>query len=154
MSINDLEFHPRVLPSGYIHRSTLLGADAHGFRGASEQTALVYTFADDWTHPLIIHVASTDGAQELFATENHDGSGVSLKGGSLKATYHDGLWAPGSGPEQRSIGEGLTIHWMRDSFHSLTVARNDLIVGVRGARTRAIRLNDLVVVTEAIPALS
>lgn len=153
MPFDVTKIQPLALPPGYLLRATRNGDEANGFRGATEQIAFIYTLADDWTHPLMVHFATADGASDLFATETRLGESLTLHAGEVEARYHDGMWAPGPGLDEQRLGE-LVIHWMRDTMHSLTVNCGSQSIGVRGSRARGIRYADLVTVAESLPTLT
>jgi hypothetical protein len=97
--------------------------------------ALIYTRGwevEDWNSPLTIH-ASPAGEGILAGTENRPGEPVDLGIPSATAVYHDGLWAPGSGEDERDLGD-VIIHWDRTNAHSITIRASNGTYAVRAPK--------------------
>ena len=142
---------PAYVPPGYRLVAELAGPRANGFPDAGEdQSALSYwpTGREVPTFPLMIH-AATASRGVLFATEQQPGTPVSVGTEGWHALYHDGMWAPGPGPEEQRVGE-YVIHWQRGRVHSLTVTRGEWAYGVRGAPSEGVTLRELVAVAASL----
>jgi hypothetical protein len=140
------------LPLGYRLRSRFEGEDAGGFPGSPDQLALIYTRglgSDEAVYPLLVYVAARGGAKELVGTEGRSGSSVDIGVSGVTAVYHDGMWAPGPGPDERRLGE-LIIHWDTGDAHSITVSGGGRLLGVRGARSRGVLARHLVTVARSL----
>jgi len=62
-------------------------------------------------------------------------AGVPVNVNGKAATYHDGYWMPGPGPDQVSIADGKgSAHWGRDFVHSLTLRTGNGVIGLRCPR--------------------
>jgi hypothetical protein len=130
------EIPPSSVPEGFAFRRRLEGADAGGFEKEQAQVTLVYTRGwehADFAHSLTVHATPATGSA-LAATEKHPGVPIGLGILSVRAVYHDGLWAPGPGEAEVDVGDGLTIHWERSAAHSITVHAADGTYAVRGPK--------------------
>lgn len=67
-----------------------------------------------------------------------------------QGSYHDGMWAGGSGPEQEVQGP-MTVHWDR-SVHSIVVEVGEKAVGIRAAKASA-SLQEMLLAAASIPAV-
>lgn len=85
---------------------------------------------DERRAPLIVAIGPE--AARLFATEGHPGRAVPTPAGR-EALYHDGMWTPGGGMDERRLGQGILVHW--DTNHAHSVVVSDSI----GGRSCAVR---------------
>jgi hypothetical protein len=141
---------PSYLPAGYRFRSTLRGQAAGGFAGTEEQVTHIYTRGaerDDFTNRLAVHLGTTDGP--LFGTEGHPGRPIELALDAALATYHDGMWMLGPGPDERQVGE-ILLHWDTSVAHSISVRFPRFSIAVRGARGRGVDLGELLRVSRSL----
>lgn len=143
----DLDVQPRYVPRGYQFGWRRLGADAGGFWGVVEQAIFVYTPGGDPHDPLVLCVASDEGA-ELIGTEGKEGLRVDL-GLTQPGVYHDGLWKLGPGPDEQQAGD-LLIHWDSGNVHSITFPQEGRVVGIRGSRNRGVGLEELMNVAKSL----
>ena len=143
---------PTHVPSGFKFRAEFRGETGMGFSGDPSQVSLVYArgmTADDRVFPLTLHVSSARHVR-LIGTEEHEGSRVRLPRSRARATYHDGMWMLGPGPDQRRVAPGTVIHWDNSDVHSLTLAREGKVFALRGARRRGVGLEELVRTLESV----
>jgi hypothetical protein len=144
---------PSYVPPGYSLALELIGASAVGLGRSPDQRVLIYrqgAALDDAVHSLAIYVAPAGTAEALGGTEHREGRPVELPGTSARAVYHNGMWAPGPGPEQRESGP-LVLHWNSAVAHSLTVFGTNLVFGIRGAKTRGVSFSELVRIAQSLP---
>lgn len=128
---------PDYLPEGYRSWTTVLGRDAGGF-GATSDDQYSMTFArgsmpEEKANTLLVYRGPANSG-ELLGTQRHAGESVDIGVSGVQATYHDGVWAAGPGPEERRVGQHTVIHWDRSIRHSLTVRTPSEVVGVRGPK--------------------
>jgi hypothetical protein len=134
--LNDIR-EPSYVPPGYTLRRRFDGADARGFGRTDDQCVLIYTsdWSDEaWHHALAVYQGH-GGSLQLANTRGHAGERVDLGLADVQAIYHDGVWAPGPGPQQRTLGQALIVHWDSALAHSVTVRARDLVVAVQGPKT-------------------
>lgn len=127
---------PSYVPDGYELRRQIEGAEAAGFGEDPNQVALVYTRgwnSIDFANALTVYAAQP-GGPALAATEKRLGVPADLGIPSVRAVYHDGLWAIGSGEAQVNLEDGVTIHWERSAAHSITIHSSDGTYAVRGPK--------------------
>jgi hypothetical protein len=126
-------YRPTALPAGFVLRRELAGPSACAFRDSPDQIALIYTTG--WTpSEFRTHLfVALDGlpATPLVGTELREGDLIPSAEGD--AVYHDGMWAPGPGEDQRDIGP-VAIHWERSTFHSVLIATKNCVVAVRALK--------------------
>ena len=142
---------PSYIPAPYKFKAEAYGDSGVGFPGDPSQTSFLYTRSwdsDDVFFPLTIHISAHKNAQ-LMGTEGQSGKPISVSGSEEHGTYHDGIWQPGVGHDERRFGS-VVIHWSRGEVHSLTLPLADRSLGVRGARTRGIGLPELLRVLESM----
>lgn len=126
---------PSYVPTGYKLRRKAEGSQAGGFGEEPTQVALIYTRGweqGDFTSALAIYVTQSTKAV-LFATEKHPGLPLDFGASSVRAVYHDGLWAPGPGEIEQHLGD-VTIHWVRSVAHSITIYSPNGTYAVRGPK--------------------
>jgi hypothetical protein len=94
---------PDYLPEGYRSWTTVLGRDAGGF-GATSDDQYSMTFArgsmpEEKANTLLVYRGPANSG-ELLGTQRHAGESVDIGVSGVQATYHDGVWAAGPGPEE------------------------------------------------------
>jgi hypothetical protein len=128
---------PNYVPAGYRSWTTVLGRDAGGFGVESDdQYSMTYArgpMPDDKPSTLLIYRGPVDSGA-LMGTELHAGESMDIGVAGAASVYHDGMWAPGPGPEERRVGKQTVIHWERSIRHSVTVRTSTGVVGVRGPK--------------------
>lgn len=130
------ELKPRFVPSSYRFAREIDGVAALGFGDEPNQAAFVYVAGNslaDAISPLIVHVARAPQKQELGATEGRPGSLLTLGDPPVQATYHDGMWAVGDGPDAQVSGD-VVFHWDTTLVHSITLRRGEMVLAVRAPR--------------------
>jgi hypothetical protein len=143
---------PTHVPPGFKFKAELRGETGLGFFGDQAQLVLLYargTKDEDRLFPLTLHASSKRQAR-LIGTEQRRGRRIRLRGSRSYATYHDGIWKLGSGPDERHVARGTVLHWDRSDVHSLAVAAKGRVFAVRGARSRGVELADLVRTLESV----
>jgi hypothetical protein len=128
---------PEYVPEGYRSWTTVLGRDAGGF-GVTSDGQYSMTFArgpmpDAKADTLLIYRGPV-GSGDLMGTQRHAGEPMDIGVADTSTVYHDGMWAPGPGPEERRVGKQTVIHWERSIRHSLTVRTSSQVLGVRGPK--------------------
>lgn len=148
----NFDVEPGYVPPGYRLTTRLEGRGANAFGGAGDdQLLLSYKRSDAEVavFPLVIYAArDSDGI--LFATEQRPGRPLSLGIKGVRAHYHDGMWAPGSGPDEQRIDDDITIHWSRGGVHSITGVAGRMAMAVRGPVTEATSFDELVAVARSL----
>jgi hypothetical protein len=139
------------IPEGYKLYERSTGARGPNFFGDPAQLTFVFKRHDerDAEYPLVVAVGS-DASRQLVGTEGRAGVPVGVAGAD-KAAYHDGMWAVGPGLDQR-VSAGTVIHWETGDAHSVTAYARGKVVGVRGARSRAVDIGDLVAIAASLVA--
>jgi hypothetical protein len=135
---------PSYLPSGYTLSQRVEGADAGGLGQSPNQVGLFYrrgTAQDDWHAPLAVFTGPP-GASDLVATENHPGEAVDLGVPGITATYHDGMWTIGAGPDQTQAGS-VTLYWDTSTNHSITIRWSGGTAAIRGPKARGVGYDEL-----------
>lgn len=140
------DVRPTYLPSGFTLRSANYGSDWQGFYGVEEQSVLEYVNGSNFVSPLFVAAAKPHGKTEFFGTEEMAGSPMELDVPGTRAVYHDGIWAAGPGPGERSAGS-VVIHWQEGICHSITTRKDDRIYAVRGSTASGVTVEELVKVT-------
>jgi hypothetical protein len=95
-----------------------------------------------WNAPLIIFEhPSAKGA--LCATQGRAGEleHLNFPGGSVLATYHDGMWQP---------APGRGVEWSRGGVQSLTFTYRGLRIGIRGSSVTGVTRATLRRVAESL----
>ncbi len=136
---------PASLPVGYRFRARVVGPNTGSFPRHPNQVTWIFNrgcAADDFPYPLMVSRVPEPNVT-ISAAENHLGEPVDLGRPGTAAVYHDGLWAPGPGPEQWTLGS-VTLHWEASAVHSLTVHWSGGTFGIRGARTHGVTREDLI----------
>ncbi len=87
----------------------------------------------------------------LTGTTNRVGTPVTVNG--LPATYHDGMWMPGPGPEQVTFEPDGMAHWGRDLVHSLTLKTSDGVYGLRAPRSVVPHVDGLARIMSSVQVL-
>jgi hypothetical protein len=142
---------PSHVPAGFALRQHVFGRSAGGFGLEEDQLVLFFAKSDgldDRRLPLAIQATRTVGA-ELSGTEGRAGETIDL-GDGRTATYHDGIWSAGPGPDERVSGPML-IHWDRSTMHSLTAEAGGVVYGVRGPKHLGVGLGELIGVVRSLP---
>ncbi len=144
------DVRPKYVPDGFTLRSANYGDAWEGFYGADEQIILEYVRGSDFTWPLMVAAAKRRGETEFFGTGERTGAPIDINVSGAHAVYHDGIWAPGSGPDRRAAGE-VIIHWQRDICHSVTARKANRIYAVRGSTATGVTVDELVKITRSLP---
>jgi hypothetical protein len=146
---------PAYIPPGYELIQRVEGKSAQGY-GTADAEARTFRFVDDqlsyvfrngsekdaWIFPLSVHLGES-GGWALTGTEHRPGEVVELGAAGLKATYHNGIWAPGPGKDEHRSAAGGVLSWLENGVHSLTVSWRDGVWAVRGSEQRGVSRNDL-----------
>lgn len=136
---------PSYVPEGFELRGRTRSEGIRVLRNDPAQSAFVYTLGweqEDWAYPLMIFIGSTPPGH-LVATEDRSGELVELGVPGVTAVYHDGIWAPGNGDDERIFG-ATVIHWERAMAHSITASSDKGVVAVRGPKRRGVDFAELV----------
>jgi len=86
----------------------------------------------------------------FVGTAHHSGVPVTVNG--KPATYFDGAWAAGPGPDQIKVLSDGAAHWSRDHEHSLTMRVGRGIIGVRCPRSLVPETTELFKIMSSISA--
>lgn len=150
MPANDLEsVRPGYVPAAFTLRSAATGDTGHGFPNVDRQVTLEYVNGGNFIWPLFVVVAD-EPDQTLFGTEEMAGAPTGLGVSDVEATYHDGIWAAGRGPSERSAGS-VVLHWQSGGCHSLTVRTKTRTLAVRGSETSGVDLDQLIRIARSLP---
>lgn len=142
---------PSYVPPGYGLRWQIDGEIAPGFHQDPTQTVGVYTRSwnpDDRTNPLMVCAASGI-VTDLMGTEGHTGQAIDLGIPGITAVYHDGMWAPGVGREQWTMGNA-PFHWDTTSAHSITARWQNRVIAIRAAKNRDVGIAMLVKIARSM----
>lgn len=166
MGDNYAWLQPKYLPPGFKlaaaidgHRAGEWGevkgfyaGEFHG-AGTEHQIAIHYRQPDNPRRHQSGIVVSWVRDPELpfVGTAHHSGVPVTVNG--KPATYFDGAWAPGPGPEQIKVLSDGAAHWSRVFEHSLTVRIDDGIIGVRCPRSLVPEATELFKIMSSIEAV-
>lgn len=159
------DIRPGYVPAGFrllaaAEMPVPLDGDAPpGGDRPGEEAAVSYTRGDDLRRALRIQAGPRSAGISSRETGGHAGIPVDLGAAGVdgvegvdgvQAIYQDGVWVMGPGPDQRRVGEGLTIHWDTSDLHSLTLVGPDSEVTVRGARSLGVTFDELVRVAASL----
>lgn len=144
---------PPYIPSGYRLAWKTEGPVATDF--IDNRAGKSYWYVSQagnaaYAYALSVHY-STSAVGPLMGTSGRDGEVVDVGLAGLTASYHDGIWALGAGPYQRS-DFGITLHWETAVAHSLSVFGAGLAIAVRGSKIHGITRDELVRIAQAAMA--
>ena len=97
-------WEPSYLPPGYVLRRRNVAGEIGGLGGIQDQLCLLYTASwdeQDWLYPLLIY-AGPPHAPSLLGTEHQNGEKLRLEISGVSTAYHDGIWMPGPGEDERT----------------------------------------------------
>ncbi len=139
-----------VADPGFRLFGEVQGVDAGEFWGSEEQVAIHYRRpGSPWGFVTEI-TACWDPNPARTLTGTNNGPAVPVNVNGRQATYHDGTWLPGSGPEQIDVVGGGKAHWGRELVHSLTMRTDRGVFAVRCPRDAVPGLSELVKIMASI----
>lgn len=153
MSSEVAALRPGYVPDGFSLWGTSDGSTWGGLNDEPDQLRLSYATKVDEDQQLMVAIAAGSSGEfpVLFATEEQQGVKVDLGLAAAVAVYHDGMWGPGPGFDQRDTGAGL-VHWDRTGFHSVTADLGGVICAVRASRASGLELTDLIQIAKSVPS--
>jgi hypothetical protein len=143
----------QAVPEGFQLIGREQGISAGEFWGSEEQIAIRYRQPRTlWGLGSEITICWAPQRNiMLTGTTNRVGTPATVNG--LTGTYHDGMWMPGSGPDEIRFEPNGIAHWGRDLVHSITLKTSDGVYGLRAPRTVVPHPDGLVSIMSSVHAL-
>lgn len=140
---------PKFVPSRFSRARFHSGESVLAIGGAGDKTLVLLFQPSDGRRPVEVSASSERGAAAV-GTENHVGVPIASERRGVELVYHDGMWAPGPGPQQVQLGSTM-IHWETSLCHSIAATTSTGTVSVRAARD--VDFETLLRITESVPAI-
>jgi hypothetical protein len=144
--------HPEYIPDGFGLAARLHGINVGEFWGSEDQVAIHFRQRRTPHGWQITICWAPEQELMLTGTTGHEGAAVIVNG--QEAIYHDGMWTPGPGPDQVSVGEDGSAHWGRDGVHSLTMHSDRGVFALRCPKQSVPGLDEMIKIMSSVPALA